>query len=132
MKAVSTNNNSPTAPAAASGGANAANGPSNPPGTSNGTPAPAASGGAPNTTIGHYIIGKQLKQSSCYTGKALGKGTFGQVKQATHILTGEKVIKLILIDLGCSKDSREGEDQRQEGRGENYKRDQDSQKGQAS
>lgn len=26
-----------------------------------------------------------------YLGKPLGKGTFGQVKQGTHILTGEKV-----------------------------------------
>jgi hypothetical protein len=25
-------------------------------------------------------------------GKALGKGTFGHVKQGTHVLTGEKVI----------------------------------------
>ena len=36
-----------------------------------------------NVTIGHYIMGK-----------ALGKGTFGQVKQGTHILTGEKVSKV--------------------------------------
>ena len=26
-----------------------------------------------------------------FIGKPLGKGTFGQVKQGTHILTGEKV-----------------------------------------
>jgi len=26
-----------------------------------------------------------------WAGKPLGKGTFGQVKQGTHILTGEKV-----------------------------------------
>lgn len=28
---------------------------------------------------------------SSILGKPLGKGTFGQVKQGTHILTGEKV-----------------------------------------
>ena len=48
-----------------------------------------------------------------YVGKALGKGTFGQVKLGTHILTGEKVICLNnitptyinLISIGCSKNS---------------------------
>ena len=35
-------------------------------------------------------------------GKPLGKGTFGQVKQGTHILTGEKVS--ILDDLQISTD----------------------------
>lgn len=47
--------------------------------------------GAPNTTIGHYIIGTLIQKFILFLGKALGKGTFGQVKQATHILTGEKV-----------------------------------------
>jgi serine/threonine protein kinase len=32
-----------------------------------------------------------------YVGKALGKGTFGQVKQGTHVLTGEKVSPMKLI-----------------------------------
>jgi hypothetical protein len=31
-----------------------------------------------------------------YLGKTLGKGTFGKVKAATHILTGEKVAVKIL------------------------------------
>ena len=58
-------------------------------------------------TIGHYILGKSLISLpraipfialsisdllvSSILGKPLGKGTFGQVKQGTHILTGEKV-----------------------------------------
>ena len=60
MKAGSTNN-SPTAAAllATVNGASPANGPNgsaaSPP---NGSPAPQASTGQPNTTIGHYIIGK--------------------------------------------------------------------------
>ena len=82
MKAVSTNNNSPTAAAAGSPGANAANGPSNPPGTSNGTPAPAASGGAPNTTIGHYIIGK-MSQNKLLCRQGSGQGNL-RVSQASY------------------------------------------------
>ncbi len=39
-------------------------------------------------TIGHYILGIVFK---VIVGKALGKGTFGHVKQGTHVLTGEKV-----------------------------------------
>jgi 5'-AMP-activated protein kinase catalytic alpha subunit len=31
-----------------------------------------------------------------YSGKTLGKGTFGKVKAATHALTGEKVAVKIL------------------------------------
>jgi len=45
---------------------------------------------AGNITIGHYILGKK-GANKIFLGKALGKGTFGQVKQGTHILTGEKV-----------------------------------------
>ena len=37
-------------------------------------------------TIGHYMLGK-----------ALGEGTFGKVKLGTHILTGEKVSKLVVF-----------------------------------
>jgi len=36
-------------------------------------------------TIGQYILGK-----------ALGEGTFGKVKLGTHILTGEKVLLIII------------------------------------
>ena len=43
-----------------------------------------------NITIGHYMLGNHYKLL-ILVGKALGKGTFGQVKQGTHILTGEKV-----------------------------------------
>jgi serine/threonine protein kinase len=35
-------------------------------------------------SIGHYIIGKNI-----------GEGTFGKVKLGTHILTGEKVSKVV-------------------------------------
>jgi len=35
---------------------------------------------AAGTKLGHYVIGKSL-----------GKGTFGKVKMAEHILTGENV-----------------------------------------
>ncbi len=45
-----------------------------------------------NITIGHYILGKNLLLTNAiYLGKALGKGTFGLVKQGTHTLTTEKV-----------------------------------------
>lgn len=53
--------------------------------------------------IGHYIIGKILITKihtesflSIYLGDTLGEGTFGKVKLATHILTGEKVAIKIL------------------------------------
>ena len=36
-------------------------------------------------SIGHYILGKTI-----------GEGTFGQVRQGTHILTGEKVGRCFL------------------------------------
>ena len=78
MKAGSSNN-SPTA----------ANGASPPQASQNNSATLAQSPAPPNTTIGHYIIGKL--NLIILLGKALGKGTFGQVKQATHILTGEKV-----------------------------------------
>jgi hypothetical protein len=41
-----------------------------------------------SVTIGHYILGTHPLY---LLGKALGKGTFGHVKQGTHVLTGEKV-----------------------------------------
>jgi hypothetical protein len=48
-----------------------------------------------NVTIGHYILGTCLytmySHCNCQIGKSLGKGTFGLVKQGTHVLTGEKV-----------------------------------------
>ena len=45
-----------------------------------------------NVTIGHYILGTFIHSSrNCEIGKSLGKGTFGLVKQGTHVLTGEKV-----------------------------------------
>jgi len=34
---------------------------------------------AGNITIGHYILGKK-DENKTFLGKALGKGTFGQVK----------------------------------------------------
>ena len=34
--------------------------------------------------------------SSSYTGKTIGEGTFGKVKLATHIFTGEKVAIKVL------------------------------------
>lgn len=82
MKAGS--NTSPTSPSGAPGTAAASP-------TNSGSAPNSSSGPAPsNTTIGHYIIG--INDSNLILkGKALGKGTFGQVKQATHILTGEKV-----------------------------------------
>ena len=36
--------------------------------------------------VGHYILGK-----------AVGEGTFGKVKLGTHVLTGEKVSKIITV-----------------------------------
>ena len=43
-----------------------------------------------------------------HIGKVIGKGTFGMVKEATHILIGEKVsIKLI---LGSNQNIRKEED----------------------
>jgi hypothetical protein len=50
-----------------------------------------------NITIGHYILGKILFELWIYLGKALGKGTFGLVKQGTHTLTTEKVSTTIKI-----------------------------------
>ncbi|CAK56282.1 unnamed protein product (macronuclear) [Paramecium tetraurelia] len=46
-----------------------------------------------NKSIGQYIFGKQQIHKQ---GKTLGEGTFGKVKLATHILTGEKVAIKIL------------------------------------
>jgi hypothetical protein len=43
-------------------------------------------------TIGTYVLGK----NNINIGKTLGKGTFGKVKAAIHILTGEKVAVKIL------------------------------------
>lgn len=42
-------------------------------------------------SIGHYVFGIFKSHPNLYTGKSLGKGTFGKVKLATHTLTGEKV-----------------------------------------
>ena len=39
-----------------------------------------AGSGASGQTVGNYMLGKKI-----------GEGTFGQVRQGTHILTGEKV-----------------------------------------
>lgn len=43
-------------------------------------------------SIGQYIFSITFKK----LGKTLGEGTFGKVKLATHILTGEKVAIKIL------------------------------------
>ena len=43
-------------------------------------------------TIGNYVIGTIYID----IGKTLGKGTFGKVKAAVHVLTGEKVAIKIL------------------------------------
>lgn len=43
-------------------------------------------------TIGSYVIGTHVVS----LGKTLGKGTFGKVKSAIHIPTGEKVAIKIL------------------------------------
>ena len=40
---------------------------------------------ASGQTVGHYMLGKKI-----------GEGTFGQVRQGTHILTGEKVGRCFL------------------------------------
>ena len=53
------------------------------------------------TKLGHYIVGKYSSfitiRLLCFcTGKSLGKGTFGKVKMAQHILTKEKVAIKIL------------------------------------
>jgi hypothetical protein len=37
-------------------------------------------------------VSNRLYIINLFLGKSLGKGTFGKVKLATHILTGEKVI----------------------------------------
>jgi len=48
-------------------------------------------------SIGNYILGTyQQKLFYMRLGKTLGEGTFGKVKLATHILTGEKVAIKIL------------------------------------
>jgi Protein kinase domain len=46
-------------------------------------------------SIGNYILGRNNK-STKLLGKSIGEGTFGKVKLATHILTGEKVAIKIL------------------------------------
>jgi hypothetical protein len=58
-----------------------------------------------------------------FIGKSLGKGTFGKVKLATHTLTGEKVCYIFFFQsdlIGCSENSREGQNKRQERCGTNY------------
>ncbi len=49
-------------------------------------------------SIGNYILGNLTHPSHIDSslGKTLGEGTFGKVKLATHILTGEKVAIKIL------------------------------------
>jgi hypothetical protein len=57
-----------------------------------------------NVTIGHYVLGKSNPPPlNPYLGKALGKGTFGHVKQATHTLTGEKVRIWLSYRLICDR-----------------------------
>ena len=48
--------------------------------------------------VGNYKLGKslfKLTRIECI-GKDLGKGTFGQVKVGTHLVTGEKVAIKVL------------------------------------
>ena len=63
---------------------------------------------AAGTKLGSYIFGKNL-----------GKGTFGKVKLATHILTQELVSSLRTVvtkfKLGSYKNSRESQNKREEG-----------------
>jgi ribosomal protein L3 len=44
-----------------------------------------------------------------FLGKTIGKGTFGKVKLGNHNLTGEKVRRTALRNLGCCQNSRKGQ-----------------------
>lgn len=58
---------------------------------------------AAGTKLGSYIFGKSL-----------GKGTFGKVKLATHMLTQELVSGARFENLGGHKNTRKGKDQGKE------------------
>ena len=77
---------------------------------------------AAGTKLGSYIFGKNL-----------GKGTFGKVKLATHILTQELVSSfrtaVTKFKLGSHKNSRESQDQREEGHRAYNSRNQNFEKG---
>ena len=96
--------------------------------------------------ISEAIKKNHVRQLVLSVGKPLGKGTFGQVKQGTHILTGEKVMYFPMnyacnckcytffltrqLYLGCCQDSGEREDSWSERCWENHSRDQNSQESQ--
>ena len=94
----------------------------------------------------HFHLWNSLNKHLIFSGKPLGKGTFGQVKQGTHILTGEKVKFIFLIShkvicksklclnnrcvLGSRKNSRERDDKGQQRCWENHQGDQDPEESQ--
>ena len=65
-------------------------------------------------------------------GRSLGKGTFGKVKLATHVLTGEKVTSPNKTLIGSYQNSWERQNKRQERCGEDYKGNKDLEKSEAS